>query len=375
MRSLGAAASGLLLAACQTENSAALPSQTAPALTPTNQPAPIDATSTASVPYLPEAQVIIGRRNDYEPKSLYEQLGQMFDNLWEFKEVSPNGARIAVLINPCGLGKGENLPGQPPANTTATHPEIVRALGRLLLDLGAGQLSIVAAVSAQADFSTLGYAAVADELGAQLFNLNEAAPYPDFGRLSSGPAALMYPEFQVNRILTEIDSFVSVAKMKTHALAGLSLAIENLSRIVPLELYREQKGDTERSAFLVDAATRFPRILVDLNRACPVSLAVIDGIHTIDGGESGRVARVKPVAPGLLVAGKNALAVDTIAATLMGFDASARRPAVPFTYIDNYLNIAHNLELGTNLLEKIDLLGPAIEEARFPFSPPGEYTG
>lgn len=383
MRATASAASGLLLAACQPS---AVPQSTlgptstsvangslSGAATDTPLESRPDATSTASVPYLPEAQVVIARQPDYTPASLRKTLEGMCSDLWEFNEVTPKGARIAVLVDPTGVRPEEALPDAAPGETTATHPELLRALGQILLDSGAGELNFLAAVDGEQDFAALGYAGVAAALGARLIDLNRPDPYPDFADLSAGAESLVYPSFRANRILAEMDSFICLPKMKTHALAGLSLSIRVLETLVPLGQYREKEGDRERTAFRKDAKTRYPRILVDLLRARPPILALVDGVRCVDGGESNRVAGVKPAAPGLLVIGKNALAVDTVAAALMGFDASARYPTVPFTQIDNYLNIAHNLELGTNMLEKIEILGPTPEEARFAFSPPGGY--
>jgi uncharacterized protein (DUF362 family) len=246
-------------------------------------------------------------------------------------------------------------------------------LGEILLDAGAKEINVLAAVAGEGDFAVLGVSEVAAALGARLINLNRPDPYPDFGDLPVGAEPLVYPSFRANRILNEVDSFICLPKMKTHTLAGLSLAIRGLESLAPLSLYREKESDVERSSFLIEAKTRYPRILVDLLRARPPILTLVDGILSVDGGESRRAGGLKPLAPGLLVMSKNALAVDTVAATLMGFEASTRYPGVPFTQIDNYLNIAHNLELGTNLLEKIEILGPALEEARFPFNPAGTY--
>ena len=66
-----------------------------------------------------------------------------------------------------------------------------------------------------------------------------------------------------------------------------------------------------------------PRVVVDLNRVRPIHLALIDGIKTVEAGEGPWIKTMAPVAPGVLVAGKNPVATDAVAAAVMGFDPTA----------------------------------------------------
>jgi uncharacterized protein (DUF362 family) len=78
------------------------------------------------------------------------------------------------------------------------------------------------------------------------------------------------------------------------------------------------------------------------------------------------------VEPGVLVAGKNAVATDAVATAVMSFVPTVESPAAPFLRGDNHLNLAHGLGLGTNHLEEIQVLGAAIDEVRFKFRPSTE---
>jgi len=111
-----------------------------------------------------------------------------------------------------------------------------------------------------------------------------------------------------------------------------------------------------------------PRVILDLNRARPIHLAVIDGIKSAEGGEVPR-GSFHPVEPGVLIAGKNALATDTVATAVMGFVPTVEPPAVPFLRGDNHLNLAHGLGLGTNHLEEIEVLGASVDEVMCKFEP------
>jgi hypothetical protein len=53
----------------------------------------------------------------------------------------------------------------------------------------------------------------------------------------------------------------------------------------------------------------------------------------------------------------------------MGFDPTAAPPTAPFLRSDNHLHLARLAGLGTNRLEEIDVVGPAIEEVGYTFRP------
>jgi hypothetical protein len=75
------------------------------------------------------------------------------------------------------------------------------------------------------------------------------------------------------------------------------------------------------------------------------------------------------VQPGVLVAGKDAVATDAVAAAVMGFDPAADYPATPFLRGDSHLNLAHGLGLGTNRLGEIAIVGATIADVQHAFNP------
>jgi uncharacterized protein (DUF362 family) len=392
LKVLGAASLGFTAAGCQPAPEPTSTPQPAQRLTntpiptltpyPTDTPAPtetvappneITATTTASVPWNPLATVSIGQQSNYDRAQVRARLEQMLDDLGGLKDIVAPGARVALKVNLTGGIFAHQLGGVPAVESIATHPEVVRALGELLIDAGAKEIFIVEAVYQWESYVDWGYEAIAKSLNATLIDLNDIKPYPSFTTLPVGPGALVYPEFTVNPILAEVDTFISVAKMKCHIECGVTHAMKNLVGMVPYRMYRTNSTDGARSAFHEDSKTRLPRIVVDLNMARPIHLAIVDGIKTIEAGEGSWAAGARQIAPGLLFAGKNALATDSVATLAMGFDPVARYPNPPFSRADNYLNIAYNLGLGTNLPEEIEVLGPSIEEIRLPFAPASGY--
>jgi uncharacterized protein (DUF362 family) len=319
------------------------------------------------------AKVAIAQAQDYDRKLMQRQVQTMLDGIGGLRDVVSSGDRVAIKTNLTG---GMNF--RPPAGFTAiesylTHPEVVRALGESLRDAGAREIFIVEAVYDKESYPTFGYEEVAQYLGASLIDLNLPDPYSDFAAAPVGDGSYVYKDFTFNHILEDVDAFVSIAKMKCHYNAGVTHSMKNLVGLVPAARYALSRDHWWRSALHgQDSETRqrLPRVIVDLNRARPIHLALIDGIKTGEAGEVPRETNAfKAVHPGLLFLGKNAVATDAVATAAMGFEPTAEYPAVPFHRSDNYLNLARELGLGTNRLDEIEVVGPAIQDIRYEFNP------
>jgi uncharacterized protein (DUF362 family) len=318
--------------------------------------------------------VAIAQAADYDPGRLRQQLRLMLDALGGLGDVVRPGDRVAIKVNLTGGTQAEPAAGVPAVESYVTHPQVVHALGELLRDAGARELLIAEAVYDQESYPSFGYEEVAKALDATLIDLNDPQPYSDFASMPVGEGWFIYDHFAIHRALAEVDAFVSVAKLKCHYECGVTLSMKNLIGLVPVTQYRLDGTHWWRSALHGQAneiKRRLPRVILDLNRARPIHLAVIDGIKTAEGGEVPR-GSFHPVEPGVLVAGKNAVATDAVATAVMSFVPTVESPAAPFLRGDNHLNLAHGLGLGTNHLEEIQVLGAAIDEVRFKFRPSTE---
>jgi hypothetical protein len=116
---------------------------------------------------------------------------------------------------------------------------------------------------------------------------------------------------------------------------------------------------------------RIPRIVAEINSARPIHLAILDGIQSMAGGEGPWYAGARPVSPGVLLAGFNAVATDAVAMAVMGFDPFAERGTPPFEDCDSFIAFAEQLGLGTRDLSRIEVLGTPISEAFFDFRSAG----
>jgi hypothetical protein len=197
----------------------------------------------------------------------------------------------------------------------------------------------------------------------------------------------------------DTDVFVSLAKLKEHRTAGVTLSMKNCFGITPCTIYSENAPVDEPSIVpngfrgpmhsgsrvppksappLVDTTNskdpgyRVPRITADLVAARPIHLAVIDGIYSMTGGELPNQNKSwihKPIHPGLLIAGMNCVSTDSVATAVMGFDPMADRGTPPFETCDSTLRLAEHLGVGSRDLSRIEVLGTPIAKARYKFPP------
>jgi uncharacterized protein (DUF362 family) len=209
-------------------------------------------------------------------------------------------------------------------------------------------------------------------------------------------AGLMYPAYDLNHSYQDCDAYVSFSKLKNHWVAGVTMTLKNNFGITPCSLYGGDAGrdgnetpkqervavghngvktppqgvpqelhpDTPR-----DAGYRVPRIVVDLCAIRPVDLSIVDGIETIRGGEGEWNPGVEMIKPGVMLAGRNMVSVDTVGTAVMGYDPRASRGSSPFLNGDNSLLLAEAAGLGSADLEKIEIVGLSLKEAKVNFGP------
>jgi len=369
LQGMGTAAAGLLAAGCLPKGHVEGPEPTS-TLAPTIRLA--TPTSPPTSPSL--SKVAIAHAESYNRTLVRQQVQALLDGLGGLDDVVSSGDRVAIKVNLTSGTHFEPSPGVSATESYLTHPEVVRALGELLRDAGAGELFIVEAVYDGESYPLFGYEEVAEAVDATLIDLNDPHPYDDFASIPVGEGWFIYENFVFNHILEEVDAFVSVAKMKCHFNCGVTHSMKNLVGLVPASQYRMSEDHWWRSALHGagnETKSRIPRVILDLNRARPIHLALVDGIKTAEGGEVPR-GTFNPVEPGVLIAGKNPVATDAVATAAMGFDPTVEPPTPPFLRGDNYLNLAYEAGLGTNRLEEIEVVGTAIDDVRYQFEPSRE---
>ncbi len=321
-----------------------------------------------------KVKVAIAQATDYTPDLIRKRVRDLLDGIGGLSDVISTGDRVAIKVNLTGGVSVKPLAGISPVESYVTHPEVVRALCGFVRDAGAREVFIVEAVYEWASYTQWGYEelAAAGGVGATLVDLSQPDPYSDFAVTPVPDDHFVYERFTFNRLLEEIDVFISVAKMKCHYCCGVTHTMKNLIGLVPVRFYTLTPADKYRSGFhgtKEQMPTRLPGVILDLNRARPVHLGLIDGIKTTEGGEGPWIKTLAPVQANVLLASKDPVAVDAVATAVMGFDPTADMPDSPFFRARNHLNMAYDLGLGTNRLQEIAIVGPAIADVRTQFAP------
>lgn len=209
----------------------------------------------------------------------------------------------------------------------------------------------------------------------------------------------LFPAYELNHSYVDCDVYVSLAKLKNHATAGVTLGMKNNFGVTPIALYGQHDPDERSTSARVAIfhegrlrpsdglpqelhpdsprrpSYRVPRHIVDAASIRPIDLVIIDGIETMSGGEGPWIKGLAVQEPGLLLAGRNPVCTDSVATAVMGYDPMAAPGTGPFPG-DNHLAMAAALGLGTNDPAAMEVVGLSLKEARHPFGwePSGRNT-
>jgi uncharacterized protein (DUF362 family) len=289
--------------------------------------------------------------------------------------------------------------GRPIGETYTTHYATAMALGSLLFAAGARRVRFVESTQSRNGLeSTLAeYAWDVPALGAlgkvEFENTRNLGQGKKYSHLRVPGGGYMFSAFDFNHAYEDTDVMVSLAKLKNHLTAGVTLSMKNLFGLPPNSLYGSEAGKETATAvraplhnpkgfdnlklpglkegsFSAEPTWRVPRITVDVCAARPIHLAIIDGITSMSGGEGPWCGeeRLKVTTPGVLIAGLNAVATDAVSTAVMGYaNPRAARGIKPFQDCDNHLLMAEQAGLGTADLAQIDLRGMPIEKARYSY--------
>ncbi len=348
----------------------------------------------------PAAPVAVARYQSYDD-NLVTVLSKMFDQIGGLDRLV-KGKTVTVKLNLTG-SPALRVGGLPVGVTHYTHPRTAGAMAHLLGRTGARRIRFVESCWATSgpleeyllDSGWNVRTLIAAASGVEFENTNALGKGARYARLKVPGGGLIFPAYDLNHSYQDTDVLVSMAKLKNHETCGVTLAMKNMFGITPAAIYgddagrdrpneRPGKGRGETCHFgkrqpaasappeldpasSRDPGHRMPRITAELNAARPIDIAFIDGIETLAGGEGPWIKGVRPVKPGLLILGTNAVSTDAVAIALMGYDPRAPRGVPPFAHCDNTLLLAERLGLGSADLNKIEVRGVPLAEAVYRF--------
>lgn len=247
-----------------------------------------------------------------------------------------------------------------PDSGITTHPAFVHGLIEAAQELGAGRTNILEDPlntdnNKRRSWHGTGYREVAAATGAKL-----RCPKSYTCVKKAVPDSCVHQTLKVSRLATDPHVvLVNVPKLKTHNLAATTLSMKNLMGVVNVAdrhycrqaweaiPEKERSADRERSDTADrDLHKRWQRgladRLVDTAKVVKPRLNIVEGVVGRDG-TGFRRGRNYPM--GLVVAGINQVAVDSVASYLMGFD--------PGSLI--YLQAASKAGLGQTDLGKLTI--------------------
>jgi uncharacterized protein (DUF362 family) len=206
-----------------------------------------------------------------------------------------------------------------------------------------------------AGFKNYGYLPLEKEYGVTLTDLNEGDAITRYA-IGQGNAPL--PVQMLSTFYDKDQYLISAAKMKTHDRVLVTLSLKNILIGAPLNKYGEYnfKRNMHQTGRDRTKDTILHYNMFNLAQEIYPDLGVIDGFEAMEG--NGPVGGT-PVDMRVSMASLDPLALDTHAARAMGFD--------PTQIL--YLSAMNEAGFGQGDADKIQILGPALEDIQKSFQP------
>ncbi len=277
-------------------------------------------------------KVALLRCKEYDVDLVEETLRQGFELLGGdafLRKLIPYGSQVFLKPN--------LLSSEPPGSPVVTDYRTFEAVIRIFKDY-AGSIRF-------GDSPGFGHAAKA----AESCGLMEVAkrydvsfdPFESFETVALEDY-LLVPRFDVASAVMEADVLVSLPRLKTHGMTSYTGAIKNQFGCIPGLKKAAWHGRMPR-------VKDFSRMLLDINKLVDTKFAILDGIVAMEGNGP-KNGRPNPMET--LIMGESLSAVDSLAATLIGYNPEE----IP------YLLEARESGFGPTDLKQIEVLGESVEE-------------
>jgi uncharacterized protein (DUF362 family)/Pyruvate/2-oxoacid:ferredoxin oxidoreductase delta subunit len=270
------------------------------------------------------ARVAAVRCESYEPAEVNAAVREAVALLGGITQFVRAGERVLLKPN--------LLSAKAPDRAITTHPAVLEALIALVHEAGGSP-----SIGDSPGGAIRGVERVWRNTGMLELSERTGVPLVSFEASGSVEAAGKLRTYNVARPALEADAVLNVAKMKTHVLTSYTGCVKNMFGIIPGFM-------KSRLHSIAPRPVPFARHIVDVYSLVRPRLNILDGVVAMEGdGPSGG----RPRHVGAILAGEDAVAVDAVAAGMMGF----REGRVPT------LRIAAERGLGTAALAHIDVAG------------------
>lgn len=258
---------------------------------------------------------------------------------------------ITALLQPLGgmgrfvkpgqtvLLKPNLLAGKPPEAAVTTHPVLIKVVIELVQQ--AGGKALVGDSPGLGAFERVaektGISRVVEATGGQL------VPFSAVRRVGLTGT---FRQLELATAYLDADVVINLPKLKTHEMMTLTCGVKNL--------YGTVVGAAKAGLHLTAGHSKelFAGLLLEIAQARPVALTIVDAIVAMegDGPNSGTPRQL-----GLLIAGENMVAVDTVAGRLAGIppqllpvELEARRRGLSGTELDQISVVGDLASLAAN---------------------------
>ena len=248
--------------------------------------------------------VTIEKAGNYEREGVKAALVRLLAPLGGMSAFVKPGMRVLLKPN--------MLAAKPPEAAVTTHPEVLRAVIELVQEAGGiplvGDSPGIGSTRRVAERS--GMMAVIRETGARLVEFTASVEVTGSG---------MFRRFSLARPYVEAEVLINLPKLKTHEMMTFTCCVKNLFGAVV--------GTGKAAWHLKAGADRelFARMLLEIYLLRKPELNIVDAITAMEGNGPGSG---DPRQVGLLMAGVNPVAVDMVAADIMGIFKSFHQVGV-----------------------------------------------
>jgi len=284
-----------------------------------------------------KTQVILGHCASYQRAEVEKALDTL---------LAPAGG-MAAFVSPGQrvLLKPNMLAAKEPELAVTTHPEIVRAVIRLVQKAG-GKVAVGDSPGVGSPLQVArrcGILAVIEETGAKFAPFSESVPIR--------PQGSTFHQLEIARDILDADVIINLPKLKTHQMMGLTCGVKNLfGAVVGMRKPRLHLQAGADKAF-------FALMLLELAEHIAPSLTIADAVTAMEGDGPGSG---DPIHMGALLASRSPLALDTVACELVGM----RQQEV---WTQQVAAASHRQD---SQLNQVELSGTPLEELRCaPFRP------
>ena len=285
--------------------------------------------------------VVITKCSDYVAEEVYRTIKSSIDLLGGIGEFVKKGERILLKPN--------LLSAKLPEAAVTTHPAVVRAVIKLVREVGA--IPVVGDSpgigNAKKVAQKCGIATVAKELDVEVIDLATSVSVEN-------PYGKTFKRLEIAKEAIEVNGIINLPKLKTHAQMFLTLGVKNLFGCV----VGARKPQWHMAAGVDSGA--FARMLVDTYLFLKPRLTIIDSIVGLEGNGPGSAG--DPRRLGLIFAAVDCIALDRVITEVLGAKANDLITT----------KVAEEDELGVTDIGEINILGEEIDDVRisdFKFPP------